>query len=350
MVSNKLRQTFTRWGLPITGIVLFLVILSVIFASNRHSASHRQKPVVGHNGSPLLGFYYAAEKQHAFTSLKFNSTSDAGYALLSGTLDAGFIEPEKILELSRLKGFDKFVVLGKVTFPYGVTLITKKGSTLRLQDINGRSIAVPSDNTRLLFEFRKALVKYPLILDKIHYRFLPSDAIIPALETGVIDGAIMKGSRAVIAINEGHNMLFQKWDMEPGNECCPPVIDQLEFLLLGRKGSPGVNAELTKLLTISSAYDPIVLRAALSKAEHVPDTLFSNLPLASFEPADNQLLNVIARHSGASHNKENNHYINAINEEPHVHDASCEHQPLRQKLKEFFDQAWESAVRILPAK
>lgn len=288
-------------------VTLLLVILCVVFAFQSTQKLFSPKAIIGHNGSPLLAFLYAADEgdegREAFTAAKFNSSADVGYALLSGTIHAGFIEPEKALELSRLSGFDNLVVLGKVTFPYGVTVITKKGSSLRLQDINGHHIGVPSDNPALLKEFTTAVSKYPVQLKQVNYQFLPSDAIIPALDAGKIHGAIVKGSKSVIAISDGHNILFQKWDMEPGNECCPPVIDQLEFVLLAQKKEQTRNRALVEILTGSAALNPSVLRAALSRAEHVPETLFADLPLASFELADNQLLSLFSQHSGTDHHK-----------------------------------------------
>lgn len=307
LVNTKEQKKLNGWALPLAGITLALVIFGVYVAFQAPRKELPVKTMIGHNGSPLLAFLYAtgegAEGRNVFTSSKFSSSSDVGYALLSGTIHAGFIEPEKALELSRLSGFEKLLVLGKVTFPYGVTVITKKGSSLRLQDINGHHIGVPSDNPALLEEFTKAVSKYPLQLNQVDYRFLPADAIIPALDSGKIEGAIVKGSKAVIAISDGHNILFQKWDMEPGNECCPPVIDQLEFVLVAQKNNQALNSELVKILGRSAALSPSVLREALSRTEHVPETLFADLPLASFEVADNQLLQLFSRHSGRDHHK-----------------------------------------------
>jgi hypothetical protein len=303
--GHNVKNSWARWALPAVGMTLVMVALSIVFVSVKPNGISPGKVLIGHNGSPLLAFYYAAgegaEGKRSFSSAKFNSSADVGYALLSGSIHAGFIEPEKAIELSRLSGFEKLVVLGKVTFPYGVTVITKKGSSLRLQDINGLNIAVPSDHPDLFDEFIKAVSRYPVILNKISYRFLPSDAIIPALEAGKIDGAIVKGSKAVVAISEGHNILFQKWDMAAGNECCPPVIEQLEFVLLAQKNDLVLNTKLIKILNLFSASPPSVLRNALSRAEHVSETLFADLPLASFEPADNKLLSLFARHSEPDH-------------------------------------------------
>lgn len=304
MANTKEQNSLIRWALPITGLTVVMVILAVVIATQKPWKVLPEKAIIGHNGSPLLAFLYAAGEGAEGRNVKFNSSADVGYALLSGTIHAGFIEPKKAIELSRLSGFEKLVVLGKVTFPYGVTVITKKGSTLRLQDINGHQIGVPSDNPDLQEEFMKAVSKYSIKLNQVTYRFLPSDAIIPALDAGKIDGAIVKGSQAVIAIKDGHNILFQKWDMEPGNECCPPVIEQLEFVLLAKKKDKARNIELVELLSSSAALKPSVLRAVLSRAEHVPETLFADLPLASFEVADNQLLALFSQHSGPEHHKE----------------------------------------------
>lgn len=311
-----------RWALPITGLTVVMVILAVVIATQKPWNVLPEKAIIGHNGSPLLAFLYAAgegvEGRNAFTPAKFNSSADVGYALLSGGIYAGFIEPQKAIWLSRLSGFDNLVVLGKVTFPYGVTVLTKKGSSLRLQDINGHNIGVPSDNPGLLQEFTKAVSKYPIQLNQVQYLFLPADAIIPALDAGKIEGAIVKGSKAVIAVNDGHNILFQKWDMEPGNECCPPVIDQLELVLLAQKKNQAFNSELTGILSRSAALSPSVLRKALSRTEHVPDTLFADLPLASFDAADNQLLALFSRHSGPDHHKINGSAHHAEHENEQV--------------------------------
>ena len=337
MGKNDARNPLSRWLWLLTGIALVSVILGVFFVTVQQQGSSPRKALIGHNGSPLLAFYYASgvneSDNKSFASLKFNSSADVGYALLSGSIHAGFIEPDKVLELRKLTGFDKLEILGKVTFPYGVTVITKKGSTFRLQEINSHSFATPSDNPRLLGEFRKAVSKYPVKIDKVNFIFLPNDAIIPALEAGKIEGAIIKGSQAVLAVKEGHNILFQKWDMQPGNECCPPVIDQLEFILLARKNAATVNAQLTALLKRSTTLSPSILRRALSKTENVSDTLFADLPLASYEPADDQLLTLFARHSG--HNAEPNH---------HIHNETCGHIVQHENPKNIFEQVSERVI------
>ncbi|HWQ27271.1 MAG TPA: hypothetical protein VN367_10905 [Chlorobaculum sp.] len=337
----NLRQTRLR-DLLATIVLLLSLLVAVTFVlrqeqSTTDTRSHR---TVGHDGSPLLAFLYAAiqlpEGQQVIEARKFGSSADVGYALLSGSIDTGFIQPEKLVELSRLKGFEKLQVLGKVTFPYGATLITKKGSTFRLNEINGRSIAAPVDNTRLLNEFINDVKKYSIDLGKVDFVLLSQDAIIPALESGKIDGAVIKGSRAVIAQQAGHNILYQKWDMQPGNECCPPVIDQLEYVLLGRKDAAASNAELTAVLVKSSHFAGTVLRTAVSKAVHMSENILLELPLSSFEPTDNDLMAVLLAHSGSAHRVKNASSNISDGSPRHIHDASCNHGEAGIKPSGFF--------------
>ena len=87
---------------------------------------------IGHGGGYLSAAVFAAQQtdSQSLQSIdlqQFNSSSDIAYGLLSGTLDAGFVEADRLAAFPRLSGFERLTVMGKITYPYGATLVLRKG-------------------------------------------------------------------------------------------------------------------------------------------------------------------------------------------------------------------------------
>ncbi len=62
------------------------------------AAPEAGQPRVGYSANPLLGTLYAAQAQEkAWELTKFATSGDIGYSLMSGEIDAGFVETEKAL-------------------------------------------------------------------------------------------------------------------------------------------------------------------------------------------------------------------------------------------------------------
>jgi ABC-type nitrate/sulfonate/bicarbonate transport system substrate-binding protein len=325
-MSSKKR---TLIPIIIAAVLFFAVSLAVRNITTSKKNNDKTKVLVGHSGNPLLSFLYFAanddDLKKSFSLAKFNTPADIGYGLLSGSVDVGFIEPERIAGLQKLDGFEKLEVIGKVTFPYGASLIVKKGSTIRLNELRGKKIAILSEKNKLFFEFKADLERYEIDHNEINFIVLAPDAIIPALETGYIDGAVVKGSQAVIAQKAGHKILYQKWEMEPGNECCPAIIDQLEFLLLTRKDIKDKALQLSVILSSATEADPSKLRKAISSALNIHEKLLVDLPLATYSVADNSLLDIYGKHRGVNHQQEIIIEEHHDDDEEHVHDEHCGH-------------------------
>ena len=295
-----------RIYITVAAIVFAIAIIVVgINALSTSDGSGNNKLSVGHTSSPLLSFFYLSlEVDSVEASIiphRFNSSSDIGYGLLTGSIDIGFIEPERVLGLSKLHGFEDLVVIGKVTFPFGATMIIREGSTLRLNELNRHKIAVTSDNCPLLQEFKGDLQEYGIDAGQVQFVVLSDDAIIPALEAGDIDGAVVKGSKAVVAQQAGHTILYQNWEMVAGSECCPAVVDQLEFLLLAHKDHQDKARQLSQQFVSASGANPSELRHAISKALNLPEAKLADLPLSSYSVADNQLVELFGHHRGPNH-------------------------------------------------
>lgn len=290
-------------GLLLIGILLTIgiAVLFLPWQKSRIATWWNRQATVGHTGDPILATLYAAAKNpdwsKEFNLAKFNTSADVGYALLSGEIDAGFIAPSKVAAIQKLPGFKKLDVVGKVVFPYGATLIVRKGLNLRLSELQGLRIGASSKSCTLLHAFKRDIVRFGVKPDSLKYKYLPFDTMIPALEAGIIDGAVIKGSYAAIALKSGHSILYQKWDVEAGDACCPAIIAQLEYLLLVRSSAGPTGGRLVQTLQRLEKQDPSRLRAAVSDATHIPANVLSELPLATFEPADRELLKLFGKHA-----------------------------------------------------
>jgi ABC-type nitrate/sulfonate/bicarbonate transport system substrate-binding protein len=287
---------------PFFGAALTALVLTACGPSPEKA----ERPVdVGHSGSPLTASLYAAaatpEGGKALSLKKFGSPADVGYALLSGDIDAGFIEPAKLKGLSSLPGFRKLEVIGKVTYPYGATVILRKGLSLRLNELSGHPVAASSETCRLLRAFLQDAARAGLDADKLKLRYMPFETMIPALEAGKADAAVVKGAYAALALPAGHSILYQKWDVEAGDECCPPTIDQTEFILLARKEQVRAAERFLRLLEEAEKRSPAQLRQAVSGATGIPAEQLDAFPVGTFQRAGEELIELFAAHRHEKH-------------------------------------------------
>lgn len=278
------------------GILFFTVFLA---GCSRTSSEKSRAVTVGYQVSPLLSHLYVYEESASREDKprleRFSTSADIGYALLAGSVDAGFLDREKVLALGGMPGFERLHVTGLVSFPYGSTLVTRKGVNLRLSDLPGRKIAVSSPLCELLGAFREDAERLGVNVDSIVFEYLPFDAMIPALEAGTVDGAIFKGSYSAVAQGLGHQVLYQNWDVAAGDECCPEILAQLEYLLVIREESEAAHTFSERLLA-TGPYDADRLRAASAKRTKVPLSVLENLPVSEIGPVDEELLEILGAH------------------------------------------------------
>ncbi len=308
-------------------IILLITILAVAivvvlgFIYTQPTINRASSNIIGYDGSPLLGtFYYAIEHSKGdFTKLRFRNSSDIGYSLLSGTIQAGFVEPYRVAEMQHLRGFEKLETIGGIVFPYGVSLVVRKDLQVRLSDIASLELAISDQDTKLLDIFLQDINKYDIKSPiKESIIVLSSDAIIPALESKAIDGVIVKGSHAIIAQLQGHHVLYQKWDVEAGDECCPPIVEQMVYILLVDKDWQYKN-QFKHQINSTKNIDKKEINDAISKHLNLSSPLLEEIPVASFKLFTNDEKQIIEQHAGRHHQKEKK------STKEHTCSSSCKH-------------------------
>ncbi|MDR1732475.1 MAG: hypothetical protein LBR61_10340 [Synergistaceae bacterium] len=249
---------------------------------------------IGHSGANLpAALYLASEEQdwkRGFEASRFGSGSDVGYALLSGGLDAGFVDIEKVRSLEKLPGFGNLTALGRITFPYGAALVLRRGLNLRLRELGNIRIAVTSPQCVLLRAFQKDAERLKADISGVVYEYMPFDAMIPALEAKEADAAVIKGAFAVAALHQGHSILYQDWEVRPGDECCPAIVDQAVQVLLARKELQKKGEELVTRLLNAEQKGPKALRQAIARSTSIPLALLEGQPVPEFNRADDNLV------------------------------------------------------------
>ncbi|MDR0827266.1 MAG: hypothetical protein LBN33_05240 [Desulfovibrio sp.] len=258
-----------------------------------------------------MAVLYAAMGQEGwgkqYSALKFGSSADVGYALLSGDVDAGFIEIDKLRALEKLAGLKHLTAIGRVVYPYGATLLLRKGLNLRINELTGLRIAVSSPECVLLEAFHKDAKRLGVDLSNIVYKNVPFESMLPALESGEVDAAVIKGTYAVFALQQGHSILYQDWDVQPGDECCPVIIDQAALVLLVRRDKSAAGLGLVKLLLKAQELDADALRGAIARESTIPAALLDGQPVAEFARADDTLVEILISHAhegGEDHDDE----------------------------------------------
>lgn len=272
----------------------------IFFTLNREKT---EKDVfrIGYINSPLLStMYYSKnkmERNYKIIFEKFSSSADVCYALLSGKVDAGFVEPSKAIVAKRFPEFINLEVVGKITYPYGGILLTKKGFDLKMQNIEGPLIAVSDENCRIFQAFKKDLQMIGKDITKINIQFMPYENMIPALESGIIDAALTKTSYGLLSEKIGLTIPYIQWDIAAGDKCCPAFIAQTEFLLIVNKKFRRNSAVLMNEMMANEKVPPESLAVATSFETGISSRQLLSLPQASFSPADLQLLELFEEHN-----------------------------------------------------
>jgi ABC-type nitrate/sulfonate/bicarbonate transport system substrate-binding protein len=250
---------------------------------------------IGHDGSPLLGpLYLAAPAAHGASAapwelVRFGSGGDLGYALLAGKIGAGFVETNKAVKLLQAPGGADLKVAGAIQFPYGATLVLRKDLSLRLTDLAGHSIAAQEPDCKLLHRFRQDVRKSGVNPDGLNVKYMPFDEMIPALEAKAVDAVLVKGAYAVLAQQLGHKILYQKWDIQAGDDCCPAALAQTELLLVVRNREAAAYQPLVRQLAAASLRPPAELRQAVARQVGYPLEALQQFPLSGFTVITDEL-------------------------------------------------------------
>jgi ABC-type nitrate/sulfonate/bicarbonate transport system substrate-binding protein len=285
-----------------TSVILLTSLLFILCCGcqNRQGTGDTTKAGAirtGYSNSPLLGTLYAIQEQaqaaagpSAWQLKQFGSGGDIGYALISGEIDAGFVETDKALQLLKTVEGKQLKVAGAVEFPYGATLVVRKDLNIRLADLSGRHLAALEADCIINHQFNRDARRHGLDPKKIRYSYLPFADMLPALEAGAIDGALVKGAYGVLAELAGHKILYQNWDIKAGSDdCCPPAIAQTEFLLVVREKSASRVRPLVTALLAANDLPPMEIRAAVSRSLGYPAAALEQYPVATFAAVGNEL-------------------------------------------------------------
>jgi ABC-type nitrate/sulfonate/bicarbonate transport system substrate-binding protein len=250
---------------------------------------------VGYSKNPLLGPLYAAHDQAAgkpapWELKHFGSGGDIGYALISGEIDAGFIETEKALQLIKAPGGEKLKIAGGVEFPYGATLVIRKDLQVRLSDLGGKHLAALEADCIINHQFNKDAKRHGLDPKSLKYSYMPFAEMLPALEAKAIDGALVKGAYGVLAELAGHKILYQNWEIKAGSDdCCPPSIAQTELFLVVREQAADKVKPLLSALIAANALPAADIRKAVSKNLGYPTAALEQYPVSTFTVVSDEL-------------------------------------------------------------
>jgi ABC-type nitrate/sulfonate/bicarbonate transport system substrate-binding protein len=290
---------------PLAKLTLLAVGLLLTGCQQKESISTKKPEItapvvnrarIGYSKNPLLGPLYAAREQ-ALTDKSatweptcFGSGGDIGYALISGKLDAGFIETEKALQLIKAPGGEQLKIAGAIVFPYGATLVIRKDLQVRLADLGGKHLAALEADCIINHQFNKDAKRHGLDPKSLKYSYMPFADMLPALEAKAIDGALVKGAYGVLAELAGHKILYQNWELKAGSDdCCPPAIAQTELLLVVREQAINLIKPLLTALDAANTLPPATIRATVSKNLGYPTAALEQYPLPTFTVVSNEL-------------------------------------------------------------
>ncbi|HSW39901.1 MAG TPA: hypothetical protein VLL97_10455 [Acidobacteriota bacterium] len=274
--------------------------------SGNPPGGHATKPLrIGFVGNPIAAPLYVAENlqdgSHAAPAInivQFTTSADIGYALLSGDLDAGLIEPAKAEVLLKIGENTGLKVAGEIQFPYGATVVLQKDLSLRLPELAGRKVAAKDDHCELFHQFTLDAPARGLDLKQVEIVHMPFEDMIPALEAKVVDAILTKGSYGVIAESLGHTILYQKWDLATGSDdCCPAVLAQTAYYLVVRPASDPEIAGLVQRLEAANRIKPSEARALISKRLGIAEERLIQFPVAVFSPLNDELRSHLKKHA-----------------------------------------------------
>ena len=268
---------------------IFLLVMLLLMCGCHH---HQFK--IGVTSSPHLASLFLAEKSGKWDKnshlVNFPTSADVGYALISGKIDAGFMEPNKALLIKEIRELKDIKVIGKITYKYGGGLIVRKGLDLDLHHLNGHTIGISEPECKLYHALLKDIEYAHDSTAGIRFQTIPFADMIPAIEAGRIDAAITKSSYGAYAKKLGMTIPYSQWNITAGDACCPAVTAQCEFLLLGRKEKANETDQLSRLLLETTKESDAVLRQAAAEKTGISGDILESLPVAAYDVADNKLL------------------------------------------------------------
>lgn len=271
-------------------ILFSLVVLSACLTSE---ANHNAQLNIGYGSGFLSSPIYAAD--YDVNLHQFASSADVVYGLAGGSLDAGFLEINRFIALieSNTTFLDRLTIAGTIDYPFGATLIIREDlAHLRLQDMNGLNFGVTSPSSHLLAAFLDDADRLGIETDKIHYTFMPFRTMIPALSEGEVDAVIIRGDYAIVGLEAGHHILYQNWQLEPGDACCPGIVDQAAKVLLVRQGLEEDIEAFVEALLATRQLQPSAHREAVAQNTNLPLDLLGGMPVAEFSLADDGLIDI----------------------------------------------------------
>ncbi|MCL1989978.1 MAG: hypothetical protein FWG67_03725 [Defluviitaleaceae bacterium] len=248
---------------------------------------------IGYGGGFLSAPLYAAD--YEVNLHQFTETSDIVYGLAGGSLDAGFLEIDRFIALieSDTTFLDAFTVAGTIDYPFGATMIIREDlGHLRLSDINGLNIAVTSPSSALLEVFLEDAHRLGVETDDMTYTFMPFRTMVPALTEGVVDAIIVRGDFALVGLEAGHHILYQNWSLEPGDACCPGIVDQAAKVFLVRNDRKVAVHDYFDALMETRLLSPTDHRAAVVYHTNIPAYLLEGIPVPEFSPAGDELIEI----------------------------------------------------------
>ncbi|HSW38052.1 MAG TPA: hypothetical protein VLL97_01005, partial [Acidobacteriota bacterium] len=208
---------------------------------------------------------------------------------------AGFVETSKAGNLLKARGADKLKVAGALMFPYGGTLVVRKDMNIRLHELSGRRIAARKPDCSIIVQFKKDAARYAADLRDAKFVYMPFAEMLPALEAKKVDGALVKASYALLAELEGHKILYQNWDIQAGDECCPAVLAKSEFLLIVRDDKAYVLRPLIEELEKANALAASTVRQIIAKRLNYSEAALIRFPVATFTVPQDELIKILGK-------------------------------------------------------
>lgn len=275
-------------------LVVIAVLISITVLGILLTPSDEDTIRIGYKGNPMLHLIYTAkgtdifrEKGHKVEFIEFGSTHDVEYALISRKIDAGFVDPDHTIHLLEAdKGF-QLKIAGIITFPYGGSLIVRKDLKIRLNDLEGRTIAAESPFCALLNQFKADAKKYDVNVSNITFVYMETEDMLPALEAGKIDAAISKTNFALLAESQGHYTLYQNWEIKEKDDCCALYQDNLEYFFLVRTID---KEKIQALIDVFSSLDLVSdenRKKSIIQYSGFPERLIDKYPVSRFVTPEN---------------------------------------------------------------
>ncbi|MFW0858819.1 MAG: ABC transporter substrate-binding protein [Dehalococcoidia bacterium] len=244
---------------------------------------------IGHTGTPHLAPLFVAVEQGIFEDnglrvelKRFGSTSDAGYALLAGRVDVAFLEPSRSFRLLNEHDEAGVKIAGTVNFDFGATLVVREDLNIRLGDLEGMTVAAGSRHCILLSQFKHDAERHGIDAGEINFVYTAFETMLPALEAGQVDAILTRASYALLAQAEGHKILYQNWDVVPGDACCPAYLAQVEYFMLVKDLEPRYVRGMDAALREASERPPEDSRNAIMKHTQFPLGLQQGFPVARY--------------------------------------------------------------------